>query len=201
MIKNIYPGDILNYRITSNFFSYDHINSIIDDLETEQETCSAKVETLYNNTLEFCQNTEAAITDIKKEVSRITGDNIDSMNNYLTTSSIIPEENISPDVVYRIPQSVNHICHVITFNSYSSMGYDMTDYLRVEDFILIWWRDVANGNIDRMLLPDEDYILMQETNAIGITSVYLRLTDTALSNIKVGDKIIIRGIKFGRDGR
>ena len=52
-----------------------------------------------------------------------------------------------------------------------------------------------------MLLPDEDYILMQETNAIGITSVYLRLTDTALSNIKVGDKIIIRGIKFGRDGR
>lgn len=201
MIKNIYPGDILNYRITSNFFSYDHINSIIDDLETEQETCSAKVETLYNTTLEFCQNTEAAITDIKKEVSRITGDNIDSMNNYLTTSSIIPEENISPDVVYRIPQSVNHICHVITFNSYSSMGYEMTDYLRVEDFILIWWRDVANGNIDRMLLPDEDYILMQETNAIGITSVYLRLTDTALSNIKVGDKIIIRGIKFGRDGR
>ena len=77
----------------------------------------------------------------------------------------------------------------------------MTNYLRAEDFILIWWRDVANGNIDRMLLPDEDYIIMQETNAIGSISVYLKLTEKALSNIKTDDKIIIRGIKFGRDGR
>ena len=52
-----------------------------------------------------------------------------------------------------------------------------------------------------MLLPDEDYVIIQDTNAIGVTSVYLRLTDTALSNIKTGDRIIIRGIKFGRDGR
>lgn len=201
ILKSIFPGDVISYRITSNFFSYDHINSIINDLETEQETCSAKVETLYNTTLEFCQNTEAALDDMRKEVARVTGDNIDSMNNYLTTSSIIPEENIDPYLVNRIPQSVDHIYRVIEFGTYSSMGYDLTDCIRREDFVLIWWRDVANGNIDRMLLPDEDYVIIQDTNAIGVTSVYLRLTDTALSNIKTGDRIIIRGIKFGRDGR
>ena len=201
MLKPIHIGDVITYRITSNFFSYDHINSILDDIETEQDTCSAKVETLYNTTLEFCQNTEAAIEDMRQDISRFTGDNIDASNRYLTTDSIIPEEQLSADVVYRIPQSIDHIFHVITFGSYSDMGYDVTEYLRVEDFILIWWRDTANGDIDRMLLPDEDYILVQDINGVGSVSVYLRLTDKALSNIKTDDMLIIRGIKFGRAGR
>ena len=199
--KNLHPGDIVSYRITSNFYSYDHINSLINDLETKQESVDAKVEALYNSTLEFCQNTEAAIEDMKKEVSMITSGGIGQLDTYLTTSSIIGEDNLAPNFVRRVPQSLDHIYHVITFDSYSSIGYEMTNYLRAEDFILIWWRDVANGNIDRMLLPNEDYIIMQETNAIGSISVYLKLTEKALSNIKTDDKIIIRGIKFGRDGR
>lgn len=199
--KDLHPGDVVSYRITSNFYSYDHINSLINDLETKQESVDAKVEALYNSTLEFCQNTEAAIEDMKKEVSMVTGSGIGQLDTYLTTSSIIGEDNLAPNFVRRVPQSLDHIYHVITFGSYSSIGYEMTNYLRAEDFILIWWRDVANGNIDRMLLPDEDYIIMQETNVIGSISVYLKLTEKALSNIKTDDKIIIRGIKFGRDGR
>ena len=199
--KDLHPGDIVSYRITSNFYSYDHINSLINELETKQESVDAKVEALYNSTLEFCQNTEAAIEDMKKEVSMVTGNGVGQLDKYLTTSSIIGEDNLSPSFVRRVPQSLDHIYHVITFGTYSSIGYEMTNYLRAEDFILIWWRDVANGNIDRMLLPDEDYIIMQETNAIGSISVYLKLTEKALSNIKTDDKIIIRGIKFGRDGR
>ena len=199
--KDLHPGDIVSYRITSNFYSYDHINSLINELETKQESVDAKVEALYNSTLEFCQNTEAAIEDMKREVSMVTGNGIGQLDTYLTTSSIIGEDNLAPNFVRRVPQSLDHIYHVITFGSYSSIGYEMTNYLRAEDFILIWWRDVANGNIDRMLLPDEDYIIMQETNAIGSISVYLKLTEKALSNIKTDDKIIIRGIKFGRDGR
>ena len=199
--KDLHPGDIVSYRITSNFYSYDHINSLINELETKQESVDAKVEALYNSTLEFCQNTEAAIEDMKKEVSMVTGNGIGQLDTYLTTSSIIGEDNLSPNFVRRVPQSLDHIYHVITFGTYSSIGYEMTNYLRAEDFILIWWRDVANGNIDRMLLPNEDYIIMQETNAIGTISVYLKLTEKALSNIKTDDKIIIRGIKFGRDGR
>ena len=199
--KNLHPGDIVSYRITSNFYSYDHINSLINNLETKQESVDAKVEALYNSTLEFCQNTEAAIEDMKKEVSMVTSSGIGQLDTYLTTSSIIGEDNLAPNFVRRVPQSLDHIYHVIIFDSYSSIGYEMTNYLRAEDFILIWWRDVANGNIDRMLLPNEDYIIMQETNAIGSISVYLKLTEKALSNIKTDDKIIIRGIKFGRDGR
>lgn len=199
--KPLHIGDVISYRITSNFFSYDHINSLVNELETRQETCDAKVETLYNSTLEFCQNTEAAIEDIKKEVSIVTGSGIGKLDSYLTTSSIISEDNLAPSFVKRVPQSLDHIYHVITFGSYSVLGYDVSNYLRTEDFVLIWWRDVANGNIDRMLLPDEDYVLIQETSTIGTVNVYLKLTDKALSNIKTDDKIIIRGIKFGRDGR
>lgn len=194
-------GDIISYRITSNFFSYDHINSILDNIETEQESCSAKVETLYNTTIEFCQNTEAAMDEMKNDIAKFTGSNINSMNTFLTTDSIIPEEQISSDVVRRIPQSIDHIFHTITFGTYSPFGYDMTNYIRREDFLLLYWRDVPNGNIDRMMLPEIDYTVIQETNSAGHTSVYLRLTDSFLSDIKTGDIIIIRGMKFGRDGR
>lgn len=203
LTKPISLGDVISYRITSNFFSYDHINSLLDDLETKQDSCSAKVEVLYDTTLEFCQNAEAAINELKQEMAIFSGNNVDHMNSYLTTSSIIPEENISADLVSRVPQSIDHIFHTIKFNSYDiDLGYDVTPYLRAEDFSLLWWRDVANGNIDRMMLPDEDYVIVQEISGSGAVSVHLKLQpDFVNNNIKSGDIIIIRGMKFGRAGR
>lgn len=201
ILRPIYQGDIISYRITSNFFSYDHVNSLIDRLEIQQDSCNAKVETLYNSTLEFCQNTDAALTEIKREVSFLSGKDNSLLNTYLTTSSIIPEEQIAANVVNRIPQSVDHILHVIDFNDYPSLGYNVSDILRVEDFTLIFWRDADNMNADRMLLPELDYVLVQEINASNVVSVSLRLTETALSKINAGDQLIIRGIKFGRAGR
>lgn len=199
--KAIHQGDIISYRITSNFFSYDHINSLIDDLEVKQDSCSAKVEVLYDTTLEFCQNTEAAINELKQEMSIFSGNHTDSLNTYLTTNSIIPEENIAQDLVVRVPQSIDHIFHTIKFNSYSDIGIDVTSYLRQEDFSMLWWRDMANGKIDRMMLPGQDYNIVQDIDGAGRVTVYLRLTDEFLSDIKTDDIIIIRGIKFGRVGR
>ncbi len=194
-------GDVISYKITSSFYSYDHINSLIDKLETDQEACNAKVETLYDSTMKLHDNTNAVINDMQNQLNIYIGNANDSLNSYLTQDSIISESQLSPDVVNKIPQSTDHIYHVITFGTYNNIGYDVSDYLREEDFILIWWRDTANGNIDRMLLPDEDYTLETEMNNAGMINVYLKLSDNALSNIKTDDKLIIRGIKFGRDGR
>lgn len=201
ILKAVHVGDVINYRITTNFFSYDHINSLVDELETEQEACSAKVETLYNTTLEFCQNTEAVVGDMKKEIARLTGDSVNSLDSYLTTSSVIGQDQIDPDLVQRIPQSIAHICHVIECAEYPSQGFDVTPYLREEDFSMIFWRDVPNGNIDRMLLPDLDYVIYTEPGVGNSVTVYLRLTENSAVNIKTSDQIIIRGIKFGRGGR
>lgn len=201
MLKQVHIGDILTYRITTNFYSYDHINSVLDGLETQQEAANAKVEKLYDTTLEFCQNTEATVKELKESISKITGDENGKFDKYLTTESIIPESNLEANLIKRIPQSREHVFHVITFNTYNSIGYDLTNYIREEDFLLIWHRDVANGNIDRMLLPEEDYTILTDIGVNGAITVYLKLTDNSLSNIKTRDKIIIRGIKFGRDGR
>lgn len=194
-------GDVISYKITSSFYSYDHINSLIDKLETDQEACNAKVETLYDSTMKLHDNTNAVISDMQNQLNIYIGNANDSLNSYLTQDSIIPESQLSPDVVNKIPQSIDHIHHVITFGTYNNIGYDVSNYLREEDFILIWWRDIANGNIDRMLLPDEDYTLETEMNNAGTINVYLKLSDNVLNNIKTDDKLIIRGIKFGRDGR
>lgn len=194
-------GDVISYKITSSFYSYDHINSLIDKLETDQEACNAKVETLYDSTMKLHDNTNAVISDMQNQLNIYIGNANDSLNSYLTQDSIISESQLSPDVVNKIPQSIDHIHHVITFGTYNNIGYDVSNYLREEDFILIWWRDIANGNIDRMLLSDEDYTLETEMNNAGTINVYLKLSDNVLNNIKTDDKLIIRGIKFGRDGR
>ena len=201
IIRPLNIGDVVSYKITSNFYSYDHINSLLDKIETDQEACNAKVETLYNSTMKLHDDTNSIIKDIQNQVSEYVDNKNDALNTYLTRESIISEDQLAADVVKRIPQSLDHIYHVITFNSYSDIGFDLTDYIREEDFILIWWRDTANNNIDRMLLPDENYFIETDISNTGTVTVYLKLTEDTLSNIKTGDKLIIRGIKFGRAGR
>ena len=202
MIRPINIGDVLTYKITATFFSYDHINSLIDKLETDQEACNAKVETLYDSTMKLHDDTNAALNDMYDQIALYSNNSNNALDAYLTRDSIIAEDQLAPDLVARIPQSSSHIYHVETFSSYSTeLGLDVTNYLREEDFVLIWWRDIANNNIDRMLLPDVDYTLETTINNTGAISVALKLSDTALSNINTGDSIIIRGIKFGRAGR
>ena len=201
IIRPLNIGDVVSYKITSNFYSYDHINSLLDKIETDQEACNAKVETLYNSTMKLHDDTNSIIKDIQNQVSEYVDNKNDALNTYLTRESIISEDQLAADVVKRIPQSLDHIYHVITFESYSDIGFDLTNYIREEDFILIWWRDTANNNIDRMLLPDENYFIETDISNTGTVTVYLKLTEDTLSNIKTGDKLIIRGIKFGRAGR
>jgi hypothetical protein len=193
-------GDIVSYRITSNFYSYDHINSLIDRIEINQDACNTKVQTLYENTLEFCQNTEVAIGELKQQMAVFSGQNSNTLDTYLTRESIIEETQIDPTIVKRIPQSLDHICKVITFGTYDGLGLDVTDSVRADDFLMIWWRDKANGNIDRMFLPELDYWIDEKQYGNTMT-VYLKLTNEALGKLKTGDELIIRGIKFGRDGR
>ena len=200
IIRSLNIGDVVNYKITSSFYSYDHINSLLDKIETDQEACNAKVETLYNSTMNLYNNTNAVIKDFQNQLNIYTDGNSSLLDSYLTRQSIIAEDQLSIDLVKRVPQSTDHIYHVITFNTYNNIGFDVSDYLREEDFSLIWWRD-SNNDIDRMLLPDEDYTFETSINNAGIVTVYLKLSSDALSNIKTGDKLIIRGIKFGRAGR
>lgn len=201
IIRPLTVGDIVSYRIISSFYSYDHINSLIDKLETDQEACNAKVESLYNSTVELHDNTNAVLKDMQDQISIYTDNNHNALNTYLTRESVIAEDQIVGDVARRIPQSIDHIFHVITYNIYSELGYDLTNYVREEDFVLIWWRDTTNNNIDRMLLPDEDYTLETDISNTGALSVALKLSSNMISNIQTGDKLIIRGIKFGRAGR
>ena len=131
-----------------------------------------------------------------------SGNNSGRLDTYLTRDSIIEESQLDGSVAKRIPQSTDHICEVLTFGTYDAMGIDVSYCVRTEDFLMIWWRDMANSQIDRMLLPNEDYTLHETRNADGmVKAVHLRLTESALSNIKTNDKLILRGIKFGRDGR
>lgn len=194
-------GDIISYKITSNFYSYDHINSLLDDIEIKQDACDTKVQTLYENTLEFCQNTEAAIGELKDQMAMFSGQNSNNLDAYLTRESVIGEEQFEDNVAKRIPQSVEHISYVHNFGSYNGIGLDVTEHVREEDFIMVWWRDTANSNIDRLLIRDVDYTIDQTISGNGIITVYLKILEPALSNIKTNDKIIIQGIKFGRAGR
>jgi hypothetical protein len=201
ILRPINLGDIISYRITSNFYSYDHINSLLDDIEIKQDACDTKVQTLYENTLEFCHNAEVAIGELKDQMAMFSGQNSNNLDAYLTRESVIGEEQFEDNVAKRIPQSTEHISYVHNFGTYNGIGLDVTEHVREEDFIMVWWRDTANSNIDRLLIRDLDYTIDQTISGNGMITVYLKILEPALSNIKTNDKIIIQGIKFGRAGR
>ena len=69
--RSLNIGDVVNYKITSSFYSYDHINSLLDKIETDQEACNAKVETLYNSTMNLYNNTNAVIKDFQNRIGNL----------------------------------------------------------------------------------------------------------------------------------
>ena len=194
--RPIHIGDVITYKIMANFYSYDHINSLIDKLETDQEACNSKVQTLYDSTMQLHDNTNTALEDMQKQITAYSNVSNNAYDSFLTRESIIGIDQLDPSIANRIPQSIDHIFHVRDFDSYSvQLGIDMTEYLRERDFVMVWWRDVANNNIDRMLLPD-DYTI-DDTESNGKITTTFKLSNEFLPNLKTGDKLIFRGIKFG----
>ena len=198
ILKSIHIGDVVSYRIVSNFLNYDHINSLLDKLDLDYNSCVSKVDTLYSEAVSLNEDTAFLISNVQKEINELKQNSSIDSDKYLTNNSVLSEENLPISIINNLVQSLDHISEVITYRSGSSDINVTSNNIRQKDYINIIHRDIIN-NKDTFLIRNVDYTL----NDISINDSYsqTRLTLTNVSQMNDKDLLIITGIKFGKEGR
>lgn len=191
-------GDKLTYRITTNIFSYDHVNDLLDDIEYRLDASVQKVDASYAKTQELQKDMETTIQNVYDRLEEIEG-NQGNTGGFLTEDSIIKESQLPPSIVKNKVQSLDHINFAIQFEQ-GKLAYNVTDNLREEDFVVVIKRD-ALTQTDRMFIRDVDYRIIDLEDTSGYTGTTLNILSTAGNLMNDKDTLIVTGIKFGKEGR
>lgn len=195
--KNIVNGDILTYRVTSHFYSYDHINSLLDEIELDRDANEAKIETLYSQAVILNENSEAIFEEMKEEIADLREKITDNNTEYLTTESELKESNMPSSMLNRIPQSTKHISVVIPYNG--STNTDVTPFdIREQDFIIAIHRD--KDSKDTFLIRNIDYTIRDNYMNDIYKDTHFNVSETLKNKMSAGEQIILTGIKFGQIG-
>ena len=191
-------GDKLTYRITTNIFSYDHVNDLLNDIEYRLDASVQKVDASYAKTQELQKDMESALNNVYEKIEEIEG-NQGSTGGFLTEDSIIKESQLPPSIVKNKVQSLDHINFAIQYEQ-GKLAYNVTDNLREEDFVVVIKRDALNQT-DRMFIRDVDYRIIDLEDTSGYTGTTLNILSTAGNLMNDKDTLIVTGIKFGKEGR
>lgn len=197
--KTLTVGDKITYRITTNIYSYDHINDLISEMDYDAKTASEKVDSLYDKTVNIQQEMEATVADMEQELEDIRNiaNNLDGK--YLTSTSVISESQLPPKFISNSVQSLDHISSAIQYVA-GTLNYDVKTFLRQEDFVVVLRRDSVNG-YDKMLIRGIDYSIYNLENQTGYETTTFSLTSDAAALMNNGDTLIFTGVKFGKAGR
>lgn len=200
ILKSIHINDIVSYRITSNFLNYDHINSLLDQLDLDYKSCVSKVETLYLEASNLYEDTSSLLNNIQKEINDLKETSMIDSDRYLTDNSVLKEENLPISIINNLVQSLEHISEVIIYSSGTSDINVTNNNIRQKDYINIIHRDIIN-NKDTFLIRNEDYILNDLSINDSYSQTRLTIKPKAISQMNDKDLLIITGIKFGKEGR
>lgn len=178
--KSIVSGNRISYKITTNVYSYDHINNILDDIGDVLEDCKATVETSNILMNEFRDNIEDRVLDMELQVKDLN-DKIQSDG-----SDIVDIGDLPAIVVNNMVKSLNHINKSIVLEA----GKDTYPLQGVyqEDYINVFYHDISN-KLDSYWVNGLHYKL---TTQAGV--LILRVIN--IDEIDSGDVLYISGIKL-----
>ena len=208
MRKMLNAGDYITYRITSTYYSYDHINSLLDSIDVDYEEFKTAIDSFGTKIDEMEANFSSSIRDIQTIVNRISGNLTEDQDLYLTVNSVIQESQLNSEFASRVPQTLNFINASIrsdgSTKSYTVGSLNNDTYnIREKDYIqLIHRMNEGSAFIkDRFLIRDENYTLEDVIVNERYSVTQLTISDNYIGNINDGDELIITGIRFGREGR
>ena len=179
--------------------SYDHINSLLDQLDLDYSSCLTKVGTLYTETQKLYENTYDILNNMSKEIEALKNNSAIDTDRFLTTNSVLKEENLPGSVINNLIQSVNHISEAFTYDGSTDINITSKD-IREKDYMILIHRDYRN-NKDNFLIRDIDYNIKDIFLNSSYSQTRLVFNNNITSSLNSGDLIIISGIKIGKEGR
>ena len=201
--KELHVGDIITYKIVSTYYSYDHINSLLDEIDLTYTECKGQIDYLYQESLSLNEDTNKAIQEMKQQLIQIIGDTNDIKDRFLTTSSIIGKDQIDPTILNVLPQSISFINCSIKYEGKTNIDVTVPPYnIREQDYVNAFRIDNANvGGADKYMIRNVDYKI-ENSIVNGIYSkTYFIINESFLTKINNGDNIVISGIRFEKETR
>ena len=197
--RSLKVGDVITYRISTNIYSYDHINNLLDDLEARLETGSESVLNAYLGIKEFNDAIEARVQEIEDRVVELNN-NIgqDKDESYFDPYGVLDMNNMPPLLLQTMITSLQHINTSFGYRE-GQIEYPM-DEIRSHDYLTVVRRDI-NG-YDHFMIPGKDYSV---EDRMDYDTIWKGTTFNILNTDgwNTGDTIYITGLKlsYGKAGR
>lgn len=193
VLSNLNVGDNITYRITTNIYSYDHINEMFDNLEAKINVDIRSLAATKESYEKYKEDINAQVLEIKREVLNMSNE----------IGELVNRPAVDKDTVfapYNMPPSLMNRTMSKTINK-AVIKEDIIDgYIRLND-IKVKDTDYINlilrtDSGDRYMILNVDYTIMDST--AGKTSLIQILNEEFLN---LDDfTIYITGIVFGWDG-
>ena len=196
--KQLSIGDKISYRITTNVYSYDHINNLIDELEArvggEVETISG----IYQTVAEYREQMNAEIDEIDRKIEDINQELATKRDEgYFDELGVLSMSNMPAEIVQNRVIDLNHI----NFNFEYQEGQSTypRNEIRQGDYLTVIKRNLSG--YDNFLIPEQDYSIVDKIENGVWKSTMLVFNNDVDAAWVTGERIIVTGIKFGKAGR
>lgn len=188
-------GDSVTYKVTTQFYSYDHINQLIDELDYDAKAATEKVDNIYEKTVDIQNAVEERITELDGQIQDIREIASGLDDRYVEKDDIITEGQMPPWIVTNSIKSLNHNnTGVITYWA-DNTSFDVSSYVKEQDFVIAVRRSNLNS-LDRFLIRGYDYEIVDVMEDGKYKRTLLTFTEEGKSVMESLDKIILTGIKI-----
>ena len=196
--KQLSIGDKISYRITTNIYSYDHINNLIDELEArvggEVETISG----IYQTVAEYREQMNAEIDEIDRKIEDINQELATKRDEgYFDELGVLSISNMPAEIVQNRVVDLNHINFNFEYQEGQS-SYPRSE-IRQGDYLTVIKRNLSG--YDNFLIPEQDYSIVDKIENGAWRSTMLVFNNNVDATWVTGERIIVTGIKFGKAGR
>ena len=192
--KGLTYGDVISYKITTNIYSYDHINQLLDELEYDAKTASLKVDQLYDTTVDLQNTVAAQIEDMESTIQDLKDLTLDFDGKYMQKDDVITDSQMPAWIITNIPKSMDHINWKVVYTGQETL--DVSRFMREEDFIFCMKRSKSNM-LDSFYIRDVDYRILNVTDATGREASILEF----ITKPDVYDTLYFTGMKFNTTWR
>lgn len=182
--KTLSVSSKITYRITTNVYSYDHINNMFDDIADTLEQCKETLSSSESILANYRSNLDDRISNLEDRIDNFEFNNVED-GGYLTSDSIINLGQLPAMIVNNSIKSLNHINTSIEL-SVSKSEYVLND-IYAEDFVIAIYHDVSK-QLDSYWVNGIHYRLIDTGK-----EVFLRVLN--MDKVETSDILYLTGLK------
>ena len=180
-------GDRVSYRLTTNVYSYDHVEAILNNFNIEIDECKQIVLDTKNEIDATKEEVDSKIEIVEQQIEQVQQITNDLDNTYVKKEEVLGKENIDASLLQGV--MANSFYHTITVSQ--ERTFDISNICSDKDFTLLFNLNDNNGNkiLRRGTNDNDDYMISKQGQTVTLTLLS--------PSIEQGHTLFLTGIKFG----